>query len=102
MAKHRRSAKRDPRAYKPLDIDRLTNYTHTEIVDNGMEFKVHFIRSAAKQYLCPGCNGIISVGEPHVVAWSEESWFGAKAGQEARRHWHTSCWKSRGHLATGF
>ncbi|PKZ89604.1 ATP/GTP-binding protein [Trueperella bernardiae] len=78
------------------------NYTHYETADNGMEFKVHTIRAGTKEYVCPGCNGIIMVGESHVVAWTEDSWFGPQAGQEARRHWHTSCWRAKGRRSTGF
>lgn len=90
------------REFRPIDPDRLMNYTHYETADNGMEFKVHRIRAAAKEYVCPGCNGIIMVGQAHVVAWTEDSWFGARAGQEARRHWHESCWRAKGHLSTGW
>ncbi len=91
-----RRSKKYSREFKPLETDRLMNYTRYEIADNGMEFKVHHIRSAKKQYVCPGCNGIIMVGEAHEVAWTEDSWFGADAGAANRRHWHTSCWKARG------
>ena len=27
-----------------------------------------------------------------VVAWAEDSLFGAEAALAARRHWHTACW----------
>ncbi|MEW6974337.1 ATP/GTP-binding protein [Trueperella pyogenes] len=89
------------RVVRPLNPERLMNHTHVETADNGMEFKVHKIRAAAKEYLCPGCHGAIRVGEAHVVAWTEDSWFGAQAGQEARRHWHTACWRAKGRHALG-
>ncbi|NLI03976.1 MAG: ATP/GTP-binding protein [Actinomycetaceae bacterium] len=71
-------------------------YTTRETTPDGIEFKVHHIRSAAKEYICPGCNGVIPVGQAHVVAWTDEHFFGAQAGQRERRHWHTGCWNSRG------
>ncbi|MFN8183036.1 MAG: hypothetical protein U0R23_01285 [Candidatus Nanopelagicales bacterium] len=45
---------------------------------------------AGKAYVCPGCNQEIRPGVPHVVAWNRYQ------GAEARRHWHTPCWR-RGH-----
>ncbi|MFP7696903.1 ATP/GTP-binding protein [Trueperella sp. LYQ143] len=98
MAKRRRK----PPVSAPLNIERLMGYTRYEMADNGMEFTVRHIRAARKEYVCPGCQGRIMVGEAHVVAWTEDSWFGPTAGQEARRHWHTSCWKARGHQATAW
>lgn len=71
------------------------NYTHYEDV-GGLQYKVHRIKSGKKEYLCPGCQGVILVGESHVVVWTEDSLFGAEAGMAARRHWHTNCWNARG------
>jgi hypothetical protein len=28
-----------------------------------------------------------------VVVWPEEAAFGVPTGVEARRHWHTACWR---------
>jgi hypothetical protein len=46
--------------------------------------------SAVKQYRCPGCDQLIRVGKPHLVAWPDEV---GDAGD--RRHWHTACWAAR-------
>lgn len=62
----------------------------------GFEYIVQRIPRARKVYYCPGCNGVIVPGESHIVAWTEEGWFGKEAGQRDRRHWHTSCWKAFG------
>lgn len=103
MARRRRAhGRKHSGEYQPLDVSRLMNYTSYETADNGMEFKVHQVRAGRKEYVCPACQGLIFVGEAHVVAWTEDSWFGAEAGQRARRHWHTSCWKAKGHQATGW
>ncbi|MFC5382916.1 ATP/GTP-binding protein [Arcanobacterium hippocoleae] len=81
---------------RPLNLDAIMGNTHTEMGADGFEYKVHHIVHGAKQYICPGCNGVIMVGEAHEVAWTEENWFGVAAGQADRRHWHTSCWRARG------
>jgi hypothetical protein len=39
-----------------------------------------------KTYRCPGCQQEIRPGTPHLVVIEEED-------VEARRHWHTPCWK---------
>ncbi len=100
--RRRRHGRKHMGEYKPLDVDRIMSYTSYQTADNGMEFKVRQVRSGRKEYVCPACNGLILVGESHVVAWTEDSWFGAEAGQAARRHWHTSCWRAKGHLAIGW
>jgi hypothetical protein len=40
---------------------------------------------ARKEYLCPGCNGIIPVGTFHLVVVPDEA-------PDLRRHWHHGCW----------
>ncbi len=92
-----RRAKKYLRPVKPLDSYRLMGCTRYETGGDGLRYKVHHIRAAAKEYRCPGCNGIIAVGTAHEVAWTEEGWFGAAAGRDERRHWHTGCWRARGH-----
>ncbi|MDX8030910.1 hypothetical protein SK803_11840 [Lentzea sp. BCCO 10_0856] len=47
---------------------------------------------AQKTYRCPGCDHEIRPGTPHVVAWPAED----TGSVEERRHWHQSCWDSRG------
>lgn len=69
---------------------------HYEDGRDGTQYKVHNISRGTKEYVCPGCNGIILVGESHVVAWTEDTILGAQFGQDNRRHWHNSCWRHRG------
>jgi hypothetical protein len=45
--------------------------------------------TVVKAYRCPGCQQLIPVGQPHVVAWPEHG------DPEDRRHWHTGCWAAR-------
>ena len=40
---------------------------------------------ARKEYLCPGCDGIIETGIGHVVVIPEDT-------PDLRRHWHHGCW----------
>lgn len=90
-----RRSKKYQREERPLDTARLMGYTRTEERSDGLQYKVHHIRAAKKEYLCPGCNTTIYVGEAHEVAWTEEGLFGVGSGQRDRRHWHTSCWRAR-------
>lgn len=39
-----------------------------------------------KSYVCPGCNGEIPPGIPHLVVAEEYD-------PDQRRHWHTPCWR---------
>jgi hypothetical protein len=58
----------------------------------GEDFLVRTVpgASAVKDYRCPGCDQLIRVGVPHLVAWPDA------AGDAAeRRHWHTACWAAR-------
>ncbi|NKX49263.1 hypothetical protein HER39_01440 [Arthrobacter deserti] len=50
---------------------------------------------AAKDYTCPGCSLVIRPGVEHLVAWREDSLFGAEAAPAERRHWHQHCWNTR-------
>ena len=44
--------------------------------------------SATKPYRCPGCDQLIPLATPHVVAWLEYD-------EDGRRHWHTACWAKK-------
>jgi hypothetical protein len=46
--------------------------------------------NAVKPYRCPGCNQVIPVGVPHLVAWPE-----GDGEATDRRHWHRACWEAR-------
>ncbi len=41
-----------------------------------------------KPYRCPGCDQMIPLATPHIVAWLEDD-------EEARRHWHSACWAKK-------
>lgn len=45
--------------------------------------------SANKPYRCPGCDQMIPMATPHIVAWLE-------GDEDGRRHWHNACWSKRG------
>ncbi|HJY24303.1 MAG TPA: hypothetical protein VJ649_01360 [Actinomycetes bacterium] len=49
--------------------------------------------SSTKVYRCPGCDQQIRPATPHVVAWPEDD-------LDARRHWHSGCWRSRAQRRT--
>lgn len=44
--------------------------------------------SSNKPYRCPGCDQLIPLATPHIVAWVESD-------VESRRHWHSPCWNAR-------
>ncbi|MCR2053776.1 hypothetical protein NSA19_13210 [Actinomyces bowdenii] len=90
----RRSSKRPyGRGHVPLNMDRLASLPRTQSGPGGATFTVRHLRGGDKAYSCPGCHRLIPAGAAHVVAWSNESLFGADRGLEERRHWHTSCWE---------
>jgi hypothetical protein len=47
---------------------------------------------STKTYRCPGCDHEIVPGVAHVVVWPADG----RGDATDRRHWHTSCWRSRG------
>ena len=92
----RKSRKRPyHQGHVPLNMDRITGGVRTETGPGGLTFNVRNIPSGQKEYRCPGCQQIIASGTPHIVAWTEETLWGAQAGLEARRHWHSACWRAR-------
>ena len=56
-----------------------------------------------KTYRCPGCDQEIRPGTPHVVTWpayardSDLDPWDTDSAADRRRHWHPTCWQSRGH-----
>lgn len=40
-----------------------------------------------KPYRCPGCNQFVRAGIAHFVVVPQDD-------PDARRHWHTECWRS--------
>lgn len=79
----------------PLDLDRALGGARRESGADG-EWQVRTVRGGTKTYLCPGCNQEIPPGTGHVVAWQDDSFFGAETALDHRRHWHTSCLQARG------
>ena len=47
--------------------------------------------ASVKTYRCPGCDQEIIPGVAHVVVWPDDE----RGDVTNRRHWHTSCWRSR-------
>jgi hypothetical protein len=90
----RRSSKRD-QPYEPLDVERLTMGHRRTEVKRGSTWTVQPISeaNALKSYSCPGCLGTIDPGIAHVAVWRQDGILGDNADIEARRHWHSHCWK---------
>lgn len=92
----RRSRKRPwSQPYRELDMGSLSSMPHTETGPDGRPYQVRHLASAAKEYTCPGCLRPVVLGSAHVVAWPEEAPFGLPQGVQARRHWHSECWRKR-------
>ncbi|MBP3223458.1 MAG: ATP/GTP-binding protein [Actinomycetaceae bacterium] len=91
-----RKSKKYQRPVRPLNVSSLMGGVTREYGKDGNEYKVHHITHAAKEYICPSCQGVIFVGESHEVVWNEGHFMGVTEGQNRRRHWHTHCWVHRG------
>ncbi len=89
----RRSSRRPwGQPHVELDIERARGGRNS-VTRRGQEWTVQRIRSSDKAYRCPGCQQMITAGTPHVVAWADDSLFGAEAALADRRHWHVTCWE---------
>ncbi|MDC4232865.1 hypothetical protein M3T53_03945 [Actinomyces sp. B33] len=73
----------------------LASIPHSERGPDGSSYQVRHLRSSSKEYTCPACLRPVPVGSVHVVAWPEEAAYGLPQGVEARRHWHSECWRRR-------
>lgn len=53
--------------------------------------------ASTKPYRCPGCQQLIAPATPHVVAWPVDGPVHdpSSGGADARRHWHSACWRAR-------
>lgn len=91
-----RPSKKYSRPVRELNTRALLGGVEYQTGRDGNEYKVHHISRGAKEYVCPGCNGVIMVGQAHEVVWSEDTLLGAQYGIDNRRHWHSSCWQHRG------
>lgn len=98
MPSSRRSRRRPySDGHVPLDPDRLRSVPRSETGPDGSAWTVRQVRGSDKEYRCPGCDQIIPAGTAHVVAWQSDHLLGEQAGLDSRRHWHSSCWRARGH-----
>lgn len=90
-----RRPKRRAQPYVPLDVDRLMQGVARVERRGSGEWHVQPMseRSAVKDYVCPGCGGLVTLGTAHVVVWRADSIFGERAVED-RRHWHTGCWRA--------
>ncbi|MGI4895562.1 MAG: hypothetical protein ACRYF3_10660 [Janthinobacterium lividum] len=52
--------------------------------------------TSTKAYRCPGCAQEILPGVAHLVVWPSRGTFSPGDGASERRHWHASCFESRG------
>ncbi len=70
--------------------------TRIETYD-GEDYEVRNVTGSAatKPYRCPGCDQLIRPATPHVVAWPVVPPLLTESGVDARRHWHTACWRAR-------
>lgn len=92
------SPRRNRREQAPGVADPENGRRKVEAVEDGPDGEQWYVRhipgtSATKVYRCPGCDQEIGVGLPHVVAWQVDG------PVDARRHWHTGCWRARGRRA---
>lgn len=81
--------------HRELDAGWLRSVPHSETGPGGLTYQVRQVGGGVKIYTCPGCLREIPVGVPHVVAWPEVAPFGMPQGLDARRHWHSECWRRR-------
>ncbi|MGX1932168.1 hypothetical protein [Microbacterium resistens] len=92
-----RSHRRRPERPRDDALDRLiAGWKRTEI-RGGVEWYVQPISAAQaqKEYVCPGCRGLVLPGVAHVVTWRADGVLGDAADLAARRHWHNGCWRRR-------
>lgn len=90
-----RSHRRRPERPRDESLDRLiAGWKRTE-VRGGAEWYVQPLTAAQaqKEYVCPGCSGLIPAATAHLVVWRADGVLGDAADLAARRHWHTGCWR---------
>ncbi|MBS1674955.1 MAG: hypothetical protein JSS74_13450 [Actinobacteria bacterium] len=90
-----RSQRRRPARPREDSLDRLiAGWKRTETRGGG-EWYVQPLSAvqAQKDYICPGCRGVVPTGTAHLVVWRADGVLGDAADLAARRHWHSGCWK---------
>jgi hypothetical protein len=97
MPSSRRSRRRPyGEGHPELDVEAARRGgTRTETGTDGSAWSVRRVGGSEKPYRCPGCDQLIEVGSPHIVAWPADHLLGADAAVADRRHWHTACWQAR-------
>ena len=96
MPRNNRSRKRGSSGHSDHgDLSRLLDGWRRTEVRRGREWNVQPVgeASAVKSYTCPGCGGVIAPGVAHLVVWRADGVTGDAADLEARRHWHSGCWR---------
>lgn len=94
MPRSRRSGKRPyGEGHRPLDMDRIASVPRGERGADGGDYTVSRISGNPNTYTCPGCLQQIPPFTPHVVAWRAAGAWGVDVGVDARRHWHSECWR---------
>lgn len=93
--KKRRRNSRKNQPHRPLDPSVLRGLRTTEIGGDGFPYQVQIVGPSQRTFTCPGCGRQVGPGVEHIVAWPEEAPFGTEVGADARRHWHTSCWRRK-------
>jgi hypothetical protein len=90
----RRSNGDDPEAGE-FDIARMMSGWRRTEVRKGGTWNVQPVSGAqaVKTYVCPGCGLDIPPGTAHLVTWRADGVLGDAADLEARRHWHSHCWR---------
>ena len=74
---------------EPREINIASTGESTEEHSDGVYIVRRLTGSGStKPYRCPGCDQLIPLATPHVVAWLEYD-------EEGRRHWHTACWAKK-------
>lgn len=87
-----RRANKYQRPLRPLRTGGATSATKS---DGRWIMRTIGANQSDKDYRCPGCDGIVVAGTPHVVAWPAAPPLGSASGLDFRRHWHTACWNRR-------
>lgn len=96
MARSNRPRRLRPaRGHADDSIEHLLGGWRRTEVRRGINWNVQPIGAAKalKEYSCPGCGGAIQPGVDHLVTWRADGVLGERADLEARRHWHTHCWR---------
>lgn len=94
MPSGRRSKKRPYGGdHVPLREELIASIPVTERGPGGHSYTVRRLAgNNERSYVCPGCLQTIAPFTAHVVVWSNDHLYGAAAGLEERRHWHSACW----------